>query len=540
MGTFSSSFDSSFWMVDEYRPAIYHFNPQGVLINRFVPAGTAASANAPLGTFGVEALPAVIAQRRQNRGFEAVAWDNGKLYAFVQSPTRNPESLGNAALGAMRNVRIVEFDPATLQTRQFIYVMDNPNLGPEPNTRADKLGDAVSLENGEFLVIERDDDSLPGDAFAHIEKKIYRFNLTGASDVSANTGLIGATGKTIDQLTIPEMVANNIRPVEKILHGDLNTAGYNGVQKVEGLAVIDPWTIAVINDNDFQVASITINPDGSFTRHYIPENIQLGVLEVFHNGIDASDRDGKINIRPWPVKGVFMPDTIASYKIGDETFLLTANEGDVREYETFAEAVRVGSGSVVLDPVKFPNAAVSKNNANLGRLNITSTLGRNAVTGFYEELYAFGARSFTIRKATGELVYDSGDDFEWITAAAYSMNFNASNTSNDFDSRSDDKGPEPEGLVIGKVFGRDYAFIGLERIGGIMIYDISDPYAPEFIDYINRRDFSRPADASGASDLGPEGLLFIKAEDSPIGAPLLVVGNEISGTTTVYEIQRAE
>jgi hypothetical protein len=235
-----------------------------------------------------------------------------------------------------------------------------------------------------------------------------------------------------------------------------------------------------------------------------------------------------------------MPDTIASYKIGDETFLLTANEGDVREYETFAEAVRVGSGSVVLDPVKFPNASVLKNNANLGRLNITSTLGRNPVTGFYEELYAFGARSFTIRKATGELVFDSGDDFEWITAAAYPMNFNASNTNNDFDNRSDDKGPEPEGLVIGKVFGRDYAFIGLERIGGIMIYDISDPYAPEFIDYINRRDFSRPADASEVSDLGPEGLLFIKAEDSPIGAPLLVVGNEISGTTTVYEIQRAE
>jgi hypothetical protein len=342
----------------------------------------------------------------------------------------------------------------------------------------------------------------------------------------------------VDQLTTAEMVANNIRPVEKVLHVDLNVAGYNRVQKVEGLAVIDPWTIAVINDNDFQVASITVSPDGTFTRNYVPEDIQLGILEVFHNGLDASDRDGKINIRPWPVKGVFMPDGIASYRVGGETFLVTANEGDAREYTNFVEIVRVGANSVVLDPVKFPNAAVLKNNANLGRLNITSTLGKNPTTGLYEELYAFGARSFSIWNASGQLVYDSGDDFEWITAGAYPTNFNASNTNNDFDNRSDDKGPEAEGVVIGQVFGRTYAFIGLERIGGVMIYDVSNPHAPVFIDYVNRRDFSAPADASGVSDLGPEGLIFIKAEDSPTGRPLLVLGNEISGTTTVFEITR--
>lgn len=530
----------SFWMVDEYRPAIYHFSATGVLVDRFVPQGTALAAGAPAGMFGIEALPAVLAQRRQNRGFEAVAWDNGKLYAFVQSPIRNPVTLGNAALTAMQNIRIVEFDPVALQTRQFMYIMDNPDLGPEPNTRADKIGDAVSLGNGEFLVIERDDDSLPGDAVATIEKKVYRFNLAGATDVSAMAGLIGATGKTVDQLNTAEMSANNIRPVQKVLHVDLVQAGYNKVQKVEGLAVIDPWTIAVINDNDFTVASITVNPDGTFTRNYTPEKTQLGIVEVLQHGLDASDRDSKINIRPWPVKGMYLPDAIVSYKVKGDTFLVLANEGDVREYETFVEAVRVGASSVVLDPAKFPNAAVLKNTSNLGRLNITSTLGRNPATGFYEELYAFGARSFSIRNAKGRLIYDSGDDFEWITALDFPANFNASNTSNDFDNRSDDKGPEPEGMVIGKVYGREYAFIGLERIGGVMIYDISDPERPEFVDYVNRRNFEAPADASGISDLGPEGLIFIEADDSPNGKPLLVVGNEISGTTTIFQINKTK
>jgi 2',3'-cyclic-nucleotide 2'-phosphodiesterase/3'-nucleotidase/5'-nucleotidase len=154
--------NGSFWMVDEYRPAIYHFGEDGVLIERFVPFGTGATAGQPPGTFGTEVFPEVLGQRRQNRGFEAVAYDSGKIYAFMQSPLRNPTTLLNAALNAMTNIRVVEFDPVTQATRQFIYVMDNLNLGPEPNTRADKIGDAVSVGNGEFLVLERDDDSLPG------------------------------------------------------------------------------------------------------------------------------------------------------------------------------------------------------------------------------------------------------------------------------------------------------------------------------------------------------------------------------------------
>ena len=525
-------------MVDEYRPAIYHFDPFGELLQRYVPIGTAAAARQPVGTFGEEVLPAVLAQRRQNRGFEAVAYDNGKIYAFVQSPLRNPTSLTNSALNSLQNIRVVEFDPTTLATKQYLYVLDNPDLDSEPNTRADKIGDAVSFGNGEFLVVERDDDSLSGDAPSAIEKKIYRFNLAGATDVSTFTGTVGTTGKTIDQLTVTELSANGIRPIEKTLHVDLNAAGYNQVQKVEGLALIDPETLAVLNDNDFGVANILVDPEnGTFELNYTPEPIQLGIIETRLDGLDASDADNKITIRQWPLKGMYLPNGIASFQSGKQTYLISANEGDAREYPAFTETVRIGSADVVLDPVKFPNAATLKNSANLGRLNITNTMGRNPDTGFYEELFAFGARSFSIWNDSGKLIFDSGDAFERITAETFPSNFNASNTNNTFDNRSDDKGPEPEGVVVGNVFGKPYAFIGLERIGGVVVYDISNPAAPSFVQYVNNRNFTAAPDTPEALDLGPEGLLFISARDSPKGRPLLVVGNEISGTTTIFEIR---
>ena len=538
--------DGTFWMCDEYRPALYHFDANGVMKQRYVPIGTAAAAGAAPGAFGVEVLPAVLAQRRQNRGFEGIAMDQGRIYAFVQSPVRNPSTLSNGALNGMQNIRVVEFNPVTQATKQYIYAMDNvPSTGVD-DSRADKMGDAVALGNGEFLVVERDDDSLPGDLPGTIQKKVYQFNLNGATDISAMSGLIGTTGKTVDQLSVAEMVANKINPVAKSLYADLNAAGYNRVEKVEGLAVIDPWTIAVVNDNDFGVAAITVNPDGSFVRTAAPEPVSLGLVTVRHQGLDASDNDKKIKIRPWPVRGVYMPDAIASYQVGKRTFLVTANEGDAREYGTFIEPVRVGSNSVLLDPVRFPDAAVLKNNGNLGRLNILSTLGKNPVTGMFEELYSFGARSFSIWDAAGKLVYDSGDDLERITAQAYPDFFNTSHTNNTMDNRSDDKGPEPEGVVIGKVSGRDYAFIGLERIGGVVVYDISNPKAPVFVDYVNFRDFAQAGQSAPgvsnplAGDLGPEGLVFISKENSPVGTPLLVMGNEVSGTTTVFAIEELE
>lgn len=255
------------------------------------------------------------------------------------------------------------------------------------------------------------------------------------------------------------------------------------------------------------------------------------------NGLDASDRDNAINIANWPLKGMYLPDAISAYEYRDKTYLVTANEGDAREYDTFVEEARVGS--LKLDSIAFPNAATLRNNANLGRLNVTKTRGDVDNDGDYDELYSLGGRSFSIWSDRGELVFDSGDDFERITAAAFPANFNSDNAENGtFDNRSDNKGPEPEALAIGTIGRRTYAFIGLERISGVMVYDITKPNDPEFVQYINNRDFAGDAEAGTAGDLGPEGMVFISADDSPNCRPLLVVSNEISGTTTVYEIDQ--
>ncbi len=262
------------------------------------------------------------------------------------------------------------------------------------------------------------------------------------------------------------------------------------------------------------------------------------------NALDASDRDGRINIANWPVAGFYMPDAIDAFRVRGDTYYITANEGDARAYAGFNEERRVRD--LVLDPAAFPNASVLRDNANLGRLRVTAANGDLDGDGDYDRLFSFGARSFTIWNARGEIVFDSGDALERLSAeiapGVPSPDFNSNNDANaSFDTRSDDKGPEPEGVVVGRVQGRVYAFVGLERQGGVVVYDVTNPAAPVFQDYFNNRNFTVPATVAGASnpaagDLGPEGLTFVPAHESPTGCPLIIVGNEISGTTTIYQV----
>jgi len=266
--------------------------------------------------------------------------------------------------------------------------------------------------------------------------------------------------------------------------------------------------------------------------------VPLGTKDhsLLGNELDASNRDDGINIRNWPVVGMYMPDSIESYRFFGRTFLVTANEGDSRDYDGYSEETRVAD--LVLDPNVYPDAANLQLDENLGRLTTTTATGDADGDGLVEKIHALGGRSFSIWSSDGERVFDSGSDFEWITASLIPENFNSTNDENDsFDNRSDDKGPEPEGLTLGKVLGRTYAFVGLERVGGIMVYDISNPYYPTFESYVNNRDFTvEDVSAGGAGDLGPEGLTFVPWYQSPNWRPLVIVGSEVSGTTTVYEV----
>ena len=271
-------------------------------------------------------------------------------------------------------------------------------------------------------------------------------------------------------------------------------------------------------------------------------------------GIDASDRDPEgaptMNIRSYPgLRGMFMPDGLNSYSANGSTYLVSANEGDAREWGDYVEGARVkdlGAGGLLPVCADSPLAGLT-GDADLGRLNVTTENGLNAAGTCYEELYSFGSRSFSIWSTDGTRTFDSGEDFERITAAANPAFFNSSHTESSLEGRSDDKGPEPENLAIGDVDGRTYAFIGLERVGGIMVYDIENPNAARFVTYINNRDFAVSMEASVdagtaaadlplAGDLGPEGVAFIAAGDSASGVPMLAVGNEVSGTTTLFAI----
>ena len=334
---------------------------------------------------------------------------------------------------------------------------------------------------------------------------------------------------------------------------DVRTATFN-----DAIPKVNPESIRKYGPNatlaqDLEPEYITVSHDSKSAWVTLQENNAIAILDIEKgvftelvglgfkdhslpgNKLDASDseissspRRGTNNIGNWPVFGMYLSDAIDSYRVRGETYLVMANEGDTRDWPGFNEEIRVGAAGYVLDPVAFPNAATLKLDANLGRLTATNSLGAKELDGDtqFERVFIPGARSFSIRTAAGELVYDSGDDFEKIIEARALSIFNSDGTPATFDSRSDNKGPEPESIVVGKAFGRSYVFIGLERAGGIMIYDVTDPFAPSFIDYVN----------TSPADLAPEGLLFVKEEDSPNGRALLIVSHEVSSTTTIFEI----
>ncbi|AUI67584.1 NAD nucleotidase [Beggiatoa leptomitoformis] len=505
--------DNSFWMVDEQRPAIYHFLADGKLANRFVPQGTDPEGQA---RYGAETLPAVYRKRVNNRGFEAVALDTEQniLYAFIQTPLANPNM---AASNASTVIRMLGINPDTGETvAEYVYLLEKPVVR---GSVVDKIGDATYAGNGQFYVVERDSDLT-----ANSIKPVYKIDLKGATNLlTSNINLL--PDLTLEQHTPDQLSSVGIQAVHKRKILNLPSIGYLPSDKSEGLTVLPDGKLAVLSDNDFAA-----NPETA--------QIQMGLISFGTNyGLDASDKDGMINIRNWPVLGSYMPDSLANIVINGNTYIVTANEGDSRDYAGFSEEVRIGSSKVVLDPIVFPNASDLKTDEQLGRLKITNTQGDIDGDGDYDELYAFGARSFSVWDNRGNLVYDSGDQFERFTAELLPDFFNTSHDNNKFDDRSDDKGVEPEAIAVGEVNGQPYAFIGFERLGGVAVYNLSNPHAPQFVDYVNNRHFAvTPEAGADTGDLGPEGFSFVHASQSPTGQALLIIGNEISGSTTLYQL----
>jgi hypothetical protein len=406
--------------------------------------------------------------------------------------------------------------------------------------------------------------------------------------------LVANEGEPNDDYSVdPEGSVSIIDLSNGVASATVTTAGFSGFNadqtdlETAGLRVFGPGATLA---QDLEPEYIAVSIDNTKAWVALQENNAVAELDIeageitaivplgfkdhsiIGNELDASNDDGRINIRNWPVKGMYMPDAITSYGYNGKTYYITANEGDSRDYDGWTEEFRMGD--LTLDP-DSDLAAIANllDDANLGRLNTTSTMGISngcnpsqlpADLGDlngdgnvdvddvklyvennceYDTLYSYGARSFSIWSADGQRVFDSGSEFERITASLIPDNFNGNNDENSFDNRSDDKGPEPEAVTVGTINGQTFAFIGLERVGGIMVYNVTNPQNPGFVQYLNNRDFSvsqEDLESGMAGDLGPEGLAFIAAEDSPNGKPMLAVGNEVSGTTTLYDIDVIE
>jgi DNA-binding beta-propeller fold protein YncE len=341
--------------------------------------------------------------------------------------------------------------------------------------------------------------------------------------------------------------------IDNLTQANVRTAGFGQFtlqSLVPGVRIFGPnATVA----QDLEPEYIAVSPDSKTAYVTLQENNAMGVLDVetatfrriaalgvkahwrAGNEIDSSDRDNLKSPRTWTVWGMYMPDGVATFVGPDnQVYLVTANEGDAREHGDYVEAARVST--LKLDPAFYPNASELQQANWLGRLNVSKASGDLDGDGDYDMLFSFGARSVSVWTADVQLAWDSHNQLETFTAQERPEAFNVSNTDNTVDSRSDDKGPEPEGVVIGNIGGKNYAFVGNERSSNIVMYDLTVPYAPQYVGMAWNRNLTAKTDTAEAGDLGPEGLIFIRAADSPVSKPLLVVANEISGTTTVWQI----
>lgn len=357
-------------------------------------------------------------------------------------------------------------------------------------------GQAISPTNnpdGSVSII----DVSGGAASAFVANTIGFGFLTGSEALLKEAGLALFPGQAAGTDVEPEYIS---------VSAD-GTRAYVTLQEVNAVAVIDLTDPAADRP-------LSILPLGSIDRSLVG------------NAFDASDRDG-ISLENFDVRSVLQPDAIATFDVAGVTYFVTANEGDAR-VGGLTDEVRLSANSYVLDPTAYPDAAALKTNTALGRLNVLTNIGDTDGDGDYDQIYTFGGRGISIFRqnadGTIEKVRETGGEFEAFLAANNPSVFNIDSGGTAIDDRSDNKGPEAEGVTVGEVNGRTYAFVTLERTGGVMVYDVTDPANAVLSSYT-------PATAQ---DAAPEVVTFVSAADSPTGTALVLSANEVSGTITLY------
>lgn len=478
---------------------------------------------------------------------------------FVNEDAATFSEIGSLDIGDLGAAEISAFDPAT--NKLFVVKNENEGLANQLNqievidfsnptamksigsiamkpfggavnsvaVHGGKLAAAIQADNkqanGKVAVFKTSDHSKIAEITVGALPDMITFSPDGKYIMTANEGE-PSTDYTNDPAgTVSIISVENNYAVTTIDFSSMTSQQTALMQK--GFRIFGPGLNFV---KDIEPEYITISADSKTAWVTLQENNGIAKIDIATktisnifplgfkdynlagNEIDPSDDDKKYLAAKWPVKGIYMPDAIAVLESNGIPYLFTANEGDAREYDAFVEVKRVKDKTITLDPAVFPNATDLKKDGQLGRLNITTTLGDANGDGLLDVLYSLGSRSFSVWNGnTGAQIYDSKNelDLKTVEAGVYD------------DGRSDDKSVEPEGITIGTVGNKKVAFVGMERADAVAVYDVTNPTTPSFLQIFKCGD-------------APEGVLFIPAKDSPTKKSLLVVSSENDGVLKVY------
>jgi len=482
---------------------------------------------------------------------EIVKYNKDNGYMYIVNGSTTPPTLDIVPLkqgGELTKLKSVPVD-ALANKDGFVFgdlTSVDVNIATKRVAVAVQNKDATA--NGRILLLDYEGNLLKTYE-AGVQPDMVKFTSNGRYVMTADEGEFRSG--TVDPkgtVTIVDTVATTdaVKHVEfddpNVIDDLVHIRG--SVDSVTGLIKGDGMKEQAITD--LEPEYIALSEDETKAYVALQENNAIAIIDIAAKKVisvkglgykDLNDprnaldlvKDNKINLENVPFFGMYMPDGIATHNINGKQYLFTANEGDATDFSGRKNATTIQKWKQYLNP----NSAAAKfleGKTTYDGVEIASDMGNDGI-------YMFGGRSFSIWNADSmEQIYDSGSDFERITAERLPKYFNASHTNTTLDSRSPKKGPEPEYVAIGEVGNRVLAFTGLERIGGVMIYDVTDPVQPKFVNYTNTRDFTKGLE----TDTGPEGLEFISAADSPTGRPILLVANEVGGTIAVLEMKVAK
>ncbi|MFX3632821.1 MAG: choice-of-anchor I family protein [Candidatus Pristimantibacillus sp.] len=484
--------------------------------------------------------------------------DNGKFY--LVNGSGNPPSLDIVGLGSGSGNLIKEktilIQPLA-ETGEFHYGdLTSVDVNTVSKVVSVSVQEADPMKNGKILVLDYD-GNLVEEYEAGVQPDMIKSTADGSYILTANEGeprtgagdpqgsitIVDTSRKAVTQLLFdnPAVIEDgvHIRGTSDPVTGLITGSG----TKADAIHDLEPEYITLSEDN--KTAYVSLQENNAIAvidiANYEVTAVKALGLKNYNDQSNSLDlvKDGAIKLENVPFYGLYMPDGIASHSINGQTYLFTANEGDVTEWpvegDTSGWAGRKNGTTIgALKTNLAPDSAAAiflNSTTDYDGVEVASDMGNDGI-------YMYGGRSFSIwNSTTMEQVYDSGNAFETITALRAPDYFNTSNSKIAIDDRSGKKGPEPEDIKTGKVGNKVLAFIGLERIGGIMTYDVTNPAQPVFANYTNTRVFKNSENKVNLdTDTAPEGLEFIPASDSPTGSPLLLVAFEVGGKVGVYQL----